>query len=158
LNPQGFYWSSAEDSWQGSTSRDNTLARWATHIQNDFRARMDWTVNPKSGANHEPVPVLNGIPGTHPVTVTAAAGETVKLSAQGSSDPDGQTLSFQWVYYPEPGSYRGGVTVDSPRAVEATVRVPADARSGQTMHVVLIATDGGAPPLTRYRRAIITAR
>ncbi|MHC4521582.1 MAG: hypothetical protein ACYTAS_23570 [Planctomycetota bacterium] len=36
------------------------------------------------------------------------------------------------------------------------VHVPADA-AGKTIHIILQVTDDGDPPLTRYRRAILTA-
>src|SRR6185369_15888074 len=39
----------------------------------------------------------------------------------------------------------------------ATVHVPPDA-AGETLHVVLAVTDTGQPPLTRYRRAIVTGQ
>jgi hypothetical protein len=35
--------------------------------------------------------------------------------------------------------------------------MPADA-AGKTIHVILEATDDGDPPLTRYRRIIVTGR
>jgi hypothetical protein len=157
-NPQGFFWSAAQDAWGGTTSRDNTLARWAAHIQNDFRARMDWAAQPRGGANHEPSPILNGAAGSRHVALTAAPGETVKLSADGSTDPDGNALGFQWIPYPEPGSYRGNVVVDGALAANASLRIPVDAKPGDTIHVVLVATDNGVPPLTRYRRAVLTVR
>jgi hypothetical protein len=34
--------------------------------------------------------------------------------------------------------------------------VPADASSGQTIHVILQLTVDGKPPLTRYQRVVIT--
>src|SRR5205823_772486 len=42
--------------------KDNyvTVWRWRTAYQNDFAARMDWTVKPFAGANHPPVVRLNG--------------------------------------------------------------------------------------------------
>jgi hypothetical protein len=39
-----YFWANQADRWNGTTHRDNTLARWAVAIQNDFRARMDWCV------------------------------------------------------------------------------------------------------------------
>src|SRR2546426_320837 len=58
LNPnfpgRSYYWANQVDSWNGTTNRDNTLARWATHVQNDFRARLDWCVKDFAQANHPP--------------------------------------------------------------------------------------------------------
>jgi hypothetical protein len=39
---------------QGTTHRDNTLHRWAVHLQNDFRARLEWCVASVKKANHPP--------------------------------------------------------------------------------------------------------
>jgi hypothetical protein len=55
-----YFWANQKDAWRGTTSRDNTLARWAADLQNDFRARLDWCVKPRGEANHRPNAVLNG--------------------------------------------------------------------------------------------------
>lgn len=157
-NPEGFFWSDAQDSYDGSTSRDNTLARWAVHIQNDFAARMDWCVQPVSNANHPPTVVVNGSDGSGPVAIDAAPGQSVQLSAAGSADPDGDALSYEWVYYPEPGSFSGAIALDAINAEDSSFTLPDSVASGETVHVVLVVTDGGQPALTRYRRVVVTAR
>jgi hypothetical protein len=50
---------------------------------------MGWTIKPWAEANHPPSPVLN-----HPDTITVRIGETFQLDACGSSDPEGDSLSF----------------------------------------------------------------
>jgi hypothetical protein len=147
------YWANQFDGWNGVTNRDNTLGRWAAHLQNDFKARLDWCVNGYGQANHPPVArVKDG------ARRTAKAGETVTLDAAGSTDPDGQPLRFEWVYYPEAGTYRGETvkiaSVASARASFVTPGVDAE----QTTHIVLIVTDEGSPPLTRYQRVIVTVK
>ena len=42
-----------------------------------------------------------------PLQRTVAAGQKVTLDARGSTDPDGQPLCFEWLFYPEAGTYRG---------------------------------------------------
>ncbi|RDJ93221.1 hypothetical protein B4Q13_23370, partial [Lacticaseibacillus rhamnosus] len=70
-------------------TRDNTLARWAVHLQNDFKARMDWCVADRfEKANHRPVAVLNGDATRKVLRIKAKSGETVRLTSAGSSDPD----------------------------------------------------------------------
>src|SRR5947207_1140217 len=39
-----YFWANAEDAWEGSVHRENTLKRWAEDLQNDFRARLEWCV------------------------------------------------------------------------------------------------------------------
>ena len=87
--------------------------------------------------------------------VKAAAGKPYPLDAAGTSDPDGDRPSYRWFVYPEPGSYRGEAAVRGGDALKATLDVPQDA-SGKTIHVVLEVTDTGTPPLTRYRRVVVT--
>jgi hypothetical protein len=36
------------------------------------------------------------------------------------------------------------------------MQVPADARDGDTIHLIAEVTDSGRPPLTRYSRVIVT--
>jgi len=38
------------------------------------------------------------------------------------------------------------------------VTIPKDAVAGQTIHMILEATDNGTPTLTSYQRVIITVR
>jgi hypothetical protein len=57
---RSYYWANQLDAWNGTTNRDNTLARWAAALQNDFRARLDWCVTPLREANHPPVVQVAG--------------------------------------------------------------------------------------------------
>lgn len=156
FNPEfHMWWCDRQDSWNGSTSRDNTLARWAEHIQNDFRARADWCVREsRDQANHEPKPVLNGDHSRDVLVMNVAPGSTVTLSAEGSSDPDSNQLRYRWIYYPEAGSYGKPVNVQQADRMVAQVTIPEDA-GVKTIHIVLQVTDNGSPALTRYRRAIL---
>lgn len=150
-----YYWANQVDAWHGTTNRDNTLRRWAVAVQNDFRARMNWCVRPFLEANHPPRVVVNGIGGQQVLRFQADAGSVVKLDARASSDPDGQHLHFLWFVYPEAGTYRGRVALVGAHTAVATVSIPRDA-AGKTLHVIVAVTDSGQPPLTRYRRAVIT--
>lgn len=146
-----YFWANQVDAWNGSTNRDNTLRRWAVHLQNDFAARLDWCVNDLSGANHPPRPSIAG-----PLHRTAKPGDRVTLNARACSDPDGDALAFEWVHYAEAGKYHGAVSIQGVTAPEASFIVPDGARAGETIHVVLMVTDSGAPRLTRYQRVVVT--
>jgi len=54
------------------------------------------------------------------------------------------------------GSYPGKVTFSDPAALVTSVQVPTDAAQGQTIQLVLEATDNGTPALTRYQRVVVT--
>jgi hypothetical protein len=142
-----YYSPNQRDTIDGKTNRDNTLARWAVHIQNDFRARMDWCVKEFAEANHPPVVKVAG-----EMRRKVRVGEKVELDASASSDPDGQALTFEWVVYPEVSGYRGTLPKIEDGA-KTSVTIPADA-AGQAMHVILVVTDAGEPALTRYGRVI----
>jgi hypothetical protein len=142
------------DAWGGRREPNATIGRWRTAYQNAFEARMDWCVKPFGEANHEPKAALNGDLTLQVLEIAADPGAEVRLSATGSSDPDGDTLGHRWWLYREPSRYRGQVTIRDADAIEAVVAVPSDA-AGRRLHIILEVTDDGTPPLTAYRRAII---
>ena len=157
------FWSDAEDEVLGvdgnwHTSNQATIWRWRSAFQNDFAARMDWTIKTYAEANHPPVARL-----AHSERLTAKPGERVTLSAEGSTDPDGNRLLYIWSYYPEAGTLsvatgRSGepVTIENANARDASFVVPKNFLNAGTMHIILAVTDDGAPALTRYRRVIVT--
>jgi hypothetical protein len=121
--------------------------------QRDFAARLKWSVTPSyAGGNHEPVVKITG-----PLALNARAGQTVRLRGT-VADPDRHALTVRWWHYQDAGSYPGDIVVRTPTALDTTLQIPSDARSGQTIHVILEATDSGAPPLTRYQRVIVTVQ
>jgi len=151
------------------TSDQATIWRWREAYQNDFAARMDWTVADFAHANHNPVVEVNGQAGTGPVMLEAEVGKPVALDAGGSHDPDGQALHYNWFHYAEAGSTGANlaaVTVAGADAAKAVVTPTAVCRaawlptnahcSGNgTAHIILAVTDDGTPRLTSYRRIIL---
>lgn len=130
-----------------------TLWRWRDDFQNDFAARMDWCLSSYQDANHPPVPALS-----HPDKFTVESGEAFRLDAGGTTDPDGDSLNFTWMQYPEAGS-SSDVKVDFgifPENVYQVNRVAPKVSETETMHFILKVTDKGLPPLTRYKRVIVT--
>lgn len=148
-----YYWANQTDVWNGSTNRDNTLARWAVHLQNDFRARLDWCVRTRKEANHPPRVMVNGHQ-EEVLTISAKAGSGVQLDATKSVDPDGNALKFEWLAHPEAGTYPGKVGMEKANEPRSNLRVPADA-GGRSIHVVVSVTDSGEPALTRYGRVVV---
>lgn len=157
-------WNNAMDEVLGvdgnwHTSNHATIWRWREHYQNDFVARLDWSLKSYEDANHPPIAKIN-----HAEHLTVNAGERVDLSAEGSSDPDGDKISYEWFYYGEPGTYtlssgRTGAPLKIENSTEANAWFipPKNARMG-TMHIILAVTDHGTPALTRYRRVIVTVK
>ena len=97
----------------GNTSEGaKAIKRWSIAYNNDFQARMDWSVSSKySDANHHPIAVANGDTSKRVLEVSASPKSSVVLKANGSSDPDGDALAFLWFYYKAPSSYVGNVEI-----------------------------------------------
>ncbi len=159
-------WTTAMDEVLGvdgkwHTGNHPTIWRWRSAYQNDFAARMDWTIKPRAEANHPPVPVL-----ATPAEITARGGQKIDLSAEGTTDPDGDTFTCSWFYYPEAGTFvtsnaKSGQPLEIQGAdqLKASFTVPTGRvmpPGTGTMHVILAVTDNGSPRLTRYRRVIVT--
>lgn len=128
-----------------------TLFRWREDFQNDFAARMDWCTKPYNEVNHPPLPALG-----HPDHITVRSGQIFVLDASGTSDPDGDNLSYLWFQYPEAGSYKKIIPID---LAENLYRIPyiiaPEVSRPETAHFILKVTDKGNPPLTRYKRVIL---
>jgi hypothetical protein len=142
-------WKDAED--DGDLYKP--IWRWAQAFQNDWAARADWCVKSYREANHAPIVNL-----AVPKDIEAPPSATVKISVAGSTDPDGDKLSFSWWQYREPGTYHGEVTLRDEEKATAYVQVPSDAKPGDTIHLIAEVTDSGKPPITRYARVIITVK
>ena len=153
----------AQDEWEGTRNRDNTLARWAEDMQNDFAARMDWCVAETfEDANHPPhsplamweVVELQAAPGERVTLRASSAGEADGGEAIQWTDPDGDELRYQWILYREPGGFAGELDLEDKDTPLATFTMP-DLDEGVALHFILRVTDTGTPPLTRYGRVIV---
>jgi hypothetical protein len=170
------------------TSDQATIWRWRTAFQNDFAARMDWTIKELSQANHNPEVIVNGRQGKAPIALDAVVGTPVVLDASGTRDPDGHTLKYAWFFYPEAGTgipgqpvvaagaapVAGGVGEGGiPSAPEGGAREPVarvtlqnasmsrvtvTPRVAGTAHIILAVEDSGNPSLTAYRRIVLQIR
>ncbi|QCX37628.1 DUF1593 domain-containing protein [Aureibaculum algae] len=127
-----------------------TLWRWRDDFQNDFAARMDWCTQSYSEANHPPVPVLS-----HPSQLTVKSGENFNLDAFDSTDPDGDNLSFLWIYYGEEGTYKNEINMGASNVHGVNLTAP-KVNKKETLHFIVKVSDKGTPVLSRYERVIVT--
>lgn len=159
-------------------SNQATVWRWRDAFQNDFAARMQWSLSPELGkANHHPVVDINGNAGLEPLHFDLEAGATFKLDASASYDPDpNDSITFTWYQYRDPTATQWSVQHEVGKLdikplneacsiVEVTLPPPekccvelisrAAVPKGQVLHLVLEVKDNGSPPLISYRRVII---
>jgi hypothetical protein len=179
-------WTQGGDEFTRATSQDRvigidgvehvsdqaTIWRWRGAYQNDFAARMDWTVQDFAHANHNPELVVNGQAGTAPIELTVDAKQAVTLDATGSKDPDGQTLHYKWWVYEEAGlvgTHGADATIGGTNTPQAQVTINSTCRAAWipglipcrgegVAHIILEATDEGTPRLTSYRRIVLHVR
>jgi hypothetical protein len=136
------------------TSNQATIWRWREAFQHDFAARMEWCVKPRNAANHNPIAMVNGVGGKDVIEINARSGDTIRLTSEGSSDPDGNSLAVRWYQYPEAGTSQAQIDLKSATAKDTTFTVP-PREAGRTIHVILELCDNGDPPLYAYRRVIV---
>ncbi|MBN2182857.1 MAG: DUF1593 domain-containing protein [Sedimentisphaerales bacterium] len=124
--------------------------RWSEAFQNDWAARADWCVKSYAEANHQPAVVI-----AHARDLKVRPGEMVSLSAKGTTDPDGDELTYHWWRYGEADTYDGTIEIRDAAEQNASFKVPGEAGKGKTIHIICEVTDNGSPPLTRYRRVVV---
>lgn len=147
----------AEEKVEGYTApyamrpkKDEILPNFLPAIQNNFASRMNWSVTSKyEDGNHEPL--IKG-----PLSLNVSAGSKVNLKVK-ASDPDKDNLFLEWRQY-KVGSYKGDVTFGNKNNASTTVNIPSDAKRGETIHLVLTATDDQNPSMTSYHRIILTIK
>lgn len=152
-------WTDAPDAVVGKDGRmyvDNhaTIWRWRDAYQNDFAARMDWSIAPYRKANHPPVPEIST-----PTNISVKQGEWFSIDASGSADPDKDKLTFNWIWYAEAGDFWHWqpIEMEGKNSPLLKFRIPMSAplkKPGVT-HFILEVTDNGEPQLTRYKRIIV---
>jgi Protein of unknown function (DUF1593) len=159
------------------SSNHATIWRWRDAYQNDFAARMQWTLTSDvAKCNHAPIVNLNGTVGPAPLYIDAEAGSEIVLDASESHDPDGDELTFLWSHYKDVTATQWWVDAEvmdvefekidqedsivkvklpQPEkcAVDLFSRQPQ--RKGQVFHFILEVRDNGTPMLRTYRRVVV---
>lgn len=165
---------------QNYISNHATIWRWREAFQNDFAARMQWTLgrDPKT-CNHAPVAIINNsATGPEPLHMEAEAGTVINLDAGQSYDPDGDDLTFTWFQYSDVTASQWWVAAEvqsckienqdtekSGRVVSIQLPPPEACaidmfsgepqEEGQSLHFILELKDSGTPQLTTYKRVVV---
>jgi hypothetical protein len=155
IDAEDTHWSAAGNA-DFSTRRKWTVARWRRDYQNDFAARIAWSNTAfYDDANHPPMAAFDNDATRQIIQFSVVSGRSIALSALGSSDPDDDSLSYEWFQYVEAGSYPSTVSLSGRTARDASFIAPVvDAPA--TLHFILVVRDDGLPRLTSYRRIVVT--
>ncbi len=137
------------DEYNGARA-DYAVGRWFSAAQNDFAARLRWSVESDyKNANHQPISYVTY------QDIQAKPGETINLRAT-VSDPDGDEYRVRWWQYVEAGSYPEKIKISNAAKLNAELKLPFDGATGDTIHIILEVTDEGKPALKSYQRVVIT--
>lgn len=141
--------------WVANHNKPEELMRWLPETTNSFYARCMWEENDYESCNHAPVARFKGVTGKDFIYLDASPGEKVFLNADGSIDPDGDTLAFNWWHYNAADSYDQPIEIKNNNRQKTELTIPEDSQ-GKNIHIILEVKDNGSPVLTAYRRIIIS--
>ena len=143
------------DGYEPASNRSRAAtALIAEDERNDFIARMAWVAD--GSGNRSPDLVLEGAKGYEVIYKSVKPGETIFLSAAGSSDPDGDRVALEWIQ--DTGVTGGGwhqpAEVNGAHSEQLSVKVPYQAL-GYDIHFLLHGVDDGTPALGSWRRIVL---
>ena len=90
--------------------------------------------------SHYPIAAFQGDISKDIVRLSASPGEAVKLSAEGSIDPDGDQLYYRWWQHRELGSFHQAITITDKMSRDASFIAPSVSEP-RTIHLLLTVTD-----------------
>lgn len=99
------------------TSNKATIWRWREAFQNEFAARIQWTLAPNdknssATQTHPPIVVVNASCGSSHLEYKVGVNDTIILNASSSFSVDpGANLTFSWWQYREPSAWQSAAAV-----------------------------------------------
>lgn len=146
-----FYLKDQSSQWWGAQDDNNLykpIYRWSKGFQNDFAARADWCMNDYNNANHRPeISVLGEL------NREVVVGSQVILNANGTTDPDGNGMTFKWWQYKDADNANSNLTISHSTSRDSASFIVPD-EFGKEIHIILTVTDNGSPDLEAYTRLI----
>lgn len=137
------------------TPANYTFSRWVPDIQAEYSAHAKWSVtsNYKYANHHPKAAVMNGL------DLEVTAGETIHLDGV-AYDPDGDELTYKWWRYADADTHKDVGTIYIADTEDTDYTVPADAKVGDTIHLIFEVSDSKDndlyTSLKNYKRVILT--
>lgn len=135
-----------------------TVFRWRPEIQADLAARVQWGRGDSKTINHYPAIQINGDASKTPLRISAKPGEDLSFTAEASKDIDSDKLSFDWMIYPEAGTFLAAEKISLDGANSPTLHLALPTDGTGTLHLLLKVKDEAEYPLTSYRRVIVEVK
>ena len=108
---------------RNTVSISNPCGVGRLHCKTILQLALTGALKSYEEANHPPVVVLG-----YAADMKEKPGTTVKLSAQGTSDPDVYELKYRCWQYEEADSYAGSVEIQNEDKQSSSFKVPTDAK------------------------------
>lgn len=157
-----FYtYSDTNDTWynkKDSTfykSNFSPIWRWRQAMYNDFKCRMDWSIQAYENANHHPKAAFFNDISDNILFITARPDEIIKLDASQSTDPDGNKLEYEWWVYKEAGTYNEDISINNSFEKTTEIKIPLKAAKKEIHLILEIKDTHPIAPLYDYRRIVI---
>lgn len=150
-------WTDTQDHVVGCDGKKHCSAqasiwRWREAYQNDFAARMMWTLDDRNENNvHAPV-----IRSSMEENIVIESNQSIRISAEDSYDKDGRNLEYHWYLYEEVGTFCGKVQLEGEFSSEVTVCVHSKPHEMVgNIHLILEVRNDAELSMSSYKRFII---
>lgn len=149
-------WDVSEDAYvdrDGNETMVESMWPYVADIQRDFAARVSWAgADAFEKAEHQPtLKVAEGL------DFQAAPGESLALTAEAAS-PDGANVTVTFRIYKEASAACAAEAALAVDGCKACLTVPASAKAGDQIHVIVKAQADGHHRLVHYQQVIVTVK
>lgn len=139
------YWNPVEDIYiddQGKEVYTESMWYYVSSIQRDLAARASWCITD----DKEEAPVLS-IKESLDMKADKRTSVRIHLNKE-------ENVLYKAKYYKEASTYKGNISVNIDDSIK--INIPEDVKSGDTLHIIIEATNAYKHQLSRFKQIIIT--